>query len=301
MNLRRIGMIALCAGLPVSAALGRDRVEMKLKYLPGTYTVTMDNVMTTIVTVGDKDMPGQKMSMTMVIKMVVADAGGGKKNIDMTFNKIKMAMGEMKYDSSVPAEKQDEMMVKTYKGLLAAKLSMVLDADGKIVETKGFDKMFEGMGAAAEGLKGSFGDKAIRAMIEQQQKFLPGKAVGVGDNWEGKMSMPIPMLGDLDLKFDFKVKGTKDGVATLDFKGTVTKDQKSTTRMGSTQITIDAMKIAQSGEMTFDAKQGVFTGSKIDQDMTMDMSMPNPNGGAMKMTNKQSAKITTTTVFEPAK
>lgn len=305
----RIALVAcLCLGL-VSVAAAADKVDLKLKYLPGTYTVTMDMDLKTTATVGEKEQPGQSMKMTMVIKMVVTPGEGGKKNIDLKFDKVKLTMnmpgGEQTYDSTGPADKQPEMLAKLYDPILKAKLTMVMDETGKIVETKGWEEMAKNMGPAGAGMGAAFSDKAMKQMIEQQQAIMPTKPVGVGDGYESKMTLPMPILGNMDIKFDMKVKaidGTGDDqVATLEFKAVAGTDKPTTTQMGPAKMTLDSMKMTQQGELKFNVKLGSAMSGTVDQDMNMAMTVPGEDGNDVKTTVKQTGKIKTSTVFEPAK
>lgn len=308
MNARLACATLLCLGM-VSAALAADKVDLKLKYLPGTYTVTTDMDADTTTTVGDNKMPAQNAKMTMVIKMVVTPAEGGKKNIDLRFEKIKQSVtnagGEMSYDSSAPADKQPAMLAQAYAPLLAAKLSMVLDENNKIIETKGWEEMMKNMGPSGAALGSSFSDKAMRQMIEQTQSKMPSKPVGVGDTYDTKTTLPMPMIGDMDMKYDMKVKSIDgsgdDQTATVEFSGDVGSEKPTTTQMGQAKMTIDSVKMTQQGEAKINVKLGLASSTNFTQEMNMAMTVPGPEGKDMKTTVKSVGKINSTTTFEPAK
>ena len=284
--------VALALTHPVLAADEKDKVSLVQKWQPDTtYVLTIQNQMTNRATIDGEAKPEQKIDMQMGMEIAVGKKqanGEMPATIRYTFMKQKVTAGEnvIAYDSQAPAQDQNQEMAKAIKPLLDAKLSATIGTDGKFKDLKGltalWDKMAEedpqaaGMAAA---MKQSLNDEAITKMINQQASILPQKPVGVGDSYEGKYTMQVPLLGEMNIEYQGKVKDIqkKDGdtIITLDCTSSLVKKEPTSVPANVGFERINSVNIEQKGQMKFSLLHGQFM--EMDTQQTMNMSLVGKN------------------------
>jgi hypothetical protein len=127
--------------------------------------------------------------------------------------------------------------------------------------------------------------------LMQANQFMPPKPVQPGDTWPVQIEMPLGMMGNLELNFDFTFTSWemhgKRNCARLEFTGTI----KSTpdTNASPTGMSINILGGDSSGISWFDPDIGMTIDTTMNQNMNMVISLPmnqrGNGGGAGKMQN----------------
>lgn len=279
---------------------------LAVKWTPGETVVQHMDLKTTT----DINMPGQPEPMQQETTMgqkysltVAKETPGGGHEVDLEFlsTRLGMTMGDRKlldYDSTQPAGDEKTNPVAGFFGkIVGAKLEYQLDASNDVTAITGvnelMDKLVKGMPAMAVApLKTMFGEGYFKLLMSSS-KYLPAHPVAPGDSWPVQLKFPMELLGTLVLDYTFNFKGwEKHGVrecARLEFSGTVKSETGTATK--SLGIGMEIKDGTSSGTCWFDPELGTIIETTANQDLTMEMTMPNPRGKQ----GSQSQSITTKT------
>lgn len=288
----RLWCAAVCLLAVSAVARGQDKVQIKMTYAPGTYEMTTRMEMANTSAYDGQEMPGQKMTIEMVMVTTVGQPDAkGSRPVTIKYSsfkqKIETPAATVSYDSSKPAEEQSKELAAVLSPLLKATITATLDEQGRFVNVKGLDEMWDSMAATspqmkltAQEMKKSVGDDAMAAMMNKQSELLPDTPVGVGDTFKKSAAMPLPMLGKMDVAFSGKVaqidKTAAGNLVTIDFVGKGSLPKKTTTQMGSTNVDMDEITFSQQGPVVFDATQGIVTSANFKQNLVMIMTITPP-------------------------
>ncbi|MER3499569.1 MAG: hypothetical protein C4308_13545 [Chitinophagaceae bacterium] len=156
-------------------------------------------------------------------------------------------------------------MNKVFAGLTGKPFFLTIDNEGKVLEVKGFDKMFNAMidsmpadaqakQKAIEFFKEQFNDQQIKDQFAQLFTIFPNKSVKVGDTWEKSYSLGGRMKGNF--KTVFTVKEIEGDHVTL---GTKTEIKPLDEQM--------PMSGVQTGNIIVDSKTGLIVNAEFEQQM----------------------------------
>ncbi len=301
------------AVLAAAAACEAEMVTLKAGYEPGTYVMTMTMNMDGATTMPTGQAMSQKMTMMMVTEMEVGAADEqGTKKMRVTFKRVAQSVSaagqSISYDSAAP-EGGNPMLATTLGVMLDKPMEMKLGADGKVVEVSGMDKMWDAMAAEnprmapmLSNMKQRFGDSYLSNMMDWSHRMMPDKPVAVGQDWDASIEMPIPMLGQVQVKQKCNLKELKDTpqgqVAVIAFTSEMQKEGGEEVEMGTpVSMTVDKAKISQAGTMEMMVASGMPLNYGADQSsaITMTMTPPADSGTeAMTMQIQQAGKINMT-------
>ena len=299
----------LLASAVVAAAA--KPLTLQRKYPPGTYVVTQDQDMQTATGLPGMGEIKQDAKITFVAELTIAKPDTqGRQQIVLQYKRIRMNVGgpmKMSYDSARQGQ-ADAMFAQMFQPMLAAKIEMTVDRNGKVLETKGADKLMDSIARGnpmaagmLQGMKGQVNDQMLKNMISQGDQFLPTKPVRKGDTWTARSTQDIPMMGQTKSNFACKLADVrKTGghtLATISVKGKMTSGQSKKVKGGGPiPMKLTKVVIAQQGTVTFDADTGMFTEVKLNMDATMNATVEAGAGGqGMAMTIKLKGVSTVTT------
>ncbi len=281
----------------------QQKVTLKQTFKPGTYVLTQNQNMQQTTIMGEAGSFSQNVNMLMVMEMVISEPDeNGSKKMTTTFKRIVQSITggpvNMSYDSAEPDEGFNPM-ASIYEKMLETEISAAVDPEGNLVEVSGISEMFDKMGAEfpdsapmMEAMKKQFNDEMMKEMIDYSKKFLPTKPVGVGDSWVAASKMNFPMLGEMDIKQNCKLKDiekTSSGkLALIDFKGTMKTEEGGSFEMQpGMKMEFKKMEMTQDGVMKYDLVLGMMTQLNANQKSNMVLVMPDVAGdeeSAEKMT-----------------
>jgi Family of unknown function (DUF6263) len=279
-------------------------VELKLKWTPGEHIVQeydMDQTM-------QMNIPGQpapmKQDMTMGQKfsltVVNSDPNGGHE-VEMQFLSAHVAMqmgtADINYDSDKDsAAGATNPFAQVFAKIIGSKIQYFLDASNNIERMEGIDELMNGVAADDRTgvFKGMFNDSYFK-QIMSFNRYLPPNSVQPGDTWPVKVEVPMGPLGTLDMNYNLTFKGWemlgKRNCARIEMSGNIeTEPGASSCPMGMT-LTIPQGTVT--GVLWFDPEFGMVVNSKLNQDMTMLMTMPKSAGpvAGQTITNQMSQVI----------
>ena len=200
------------------------------------------------------------------------------------------------YDSTrKPATGKPNPLDGIFGKIVGSKIRYYLDATNGIERIEGIDEMINRLQAGATPsallpLKSTFSEGYFKQLMDAN-RYMPSKAVQPGDTWPVQIEVPIGMMGNLVLNYDFDFKSWEmhgnRNCARLEFSGTI----KSTpdTNASPAGMSINILGGDFSGISWFDPEIGQTIDTTMNQDMNIVIHLPmNPRGnrgGAGQMQN----------------
>lgn len=196
----------------------------------------------------DQEIMGQKMTMDMLTyySMDVVEDDGDIKTVTSTYDRFKMDMSvagmNIEVDSDKPLsslDKDDEgdnpmkMLNKLLSAIKGRKVTMKINAEGKVLEVIGFEDMAKSI-VDSMGIDGEESQQMIRqfdkqfneeSMKDQFERILyifPNKEIKVGDSWEKQTSSVG--IGKGKYNSTYTVTDIEGDMVTLDEKSTIKAD-----------------------------------------------------------------------------
>lgn len=269
------------SSLPPSAG----PVELKLKWSPGEHIAqeyTMDQTMLVNLP-GQSEPMKQNMTMGQKLSMTVIHAEpDGSHEVEAKFlgAHVGMEMGRinLNYDSEKDSTADvTNPLAKVFARLIGCKIQYYLDASNNVEHMDGIDEL---VGRVSEGdssgvFKSMLNENYFKQMMNFN-RYLPPNPVQPGDKWPVKIQLPMGPLGAVDANYTMTFKGWemlgKRNCARIEISGDMaTESGASPGPMGMT-MTIPDGKV--SGVLWFDPEFGMAVDSKLNQDMTMIMTIP---------------------------
>ncbi|CAN5304535.1 hypothetical protein BH09SUM1_BH09SUM1_11170 [soil metagenome] len=280
-------MLALMAALVAASSPARaQKYDLRVKLTPGDKAqmlMVMDQKITQEMG-GQKSPADQHMEMSMSSEVISADAG--VYTVKVTYGRIAMSNkavgGNMNFDSDDDTSSTINPMAGVLRAFVGAELTMQVTDRGKIVEMKGYEKVWEKMFATLDAIpeqyreplkdamKEQFGEKSMSEMLNRITGVLPDAPVGVGDSWARKVEVAAGF--PMQVETTYTLKG-KDGDAFLiESKGTISPlTNGAPTKINGTEVTY-AMSGTQTGTLRFMTSK-LFNESAIHQSMAGTMGM----------------------------
>ena len=269
-------------------------VELKLKWPQGE-RIVQDMVVTQT---SEISIPGQpaptKQDTTMGIEYgltVLQATPDGGREVEMEFLSARMktttaGRTTLDYDSTKKSTAgKPNPLDGIYGKIVGSKIRFFLDATNGVERIEGVDDMMSRLQAGATPadlapLKSIYTEGYFKHLMPANQ-HMPPKAVQPGDTWPVPIEVPVGMMGNLVMNYDYTFKSWemhgKRNCARLEFSGTI----KSTpdTNASPTGMSFNILGGNSSGISWFDPEIGTTIDTTLNQDITMLMRLPmNPGG-----------------------
>src|ERR1039457_5244131 len=277
-------------------------VELKLKFPQGERIVQdLDLKQTSVISIPGQPAPteqGTTMGMQYALTVLQAAPDGGHE-VEMEFlsARMKTTVGtrtSLDYDSTrKPTPGKRNPLDNIFGKIVGSKIRFFLNATNGVERIEGVDDMMSRLQAGATPadlapLKSLYTEGYFKQMMQANQ-YMPSKAVQPGDTWPVQIEVPVGMMVNLVLNYDFTLKSWemhgKRNCARLEFNGTV--KSLPNTSVNPTGITITILDGSSSGVTWFDPEIGKIIDTTMNQDITMVIRVPmNPGanrGGAGQM------------------
>ena len=269
-------------------------VELKLKFPQGERIVqVMDMKQTSEISIPGQPEPTKQdttMGIDYGLTVLQASPGGGRE-VEMEFLTARMktttsGRTTLDYDSTrKPTPGKRNPLDNIYGKIVGSKIRFFLDATNGVERIEGVDDMMSRLQAGATPadlapLKSIYTEGYFKHLMSANQ-HLPLKAVQPGDTWPVQIEVPVGMMGNLLLNYDFTLKSWemhgKRNCARLEFSGTI----KSTpdTNASPTGMSFNILGGNSSGISWFDPEIGMTIDTTLNQDITMLMRLPINTGG----------------------
>lgn len=235
----------------------------------------------------------------MFLKNEVLGIDGGLADVRCTYERIKMESdnsmtGKQTFDSDKAAGDVPAAF-KGYMALVGKSIGFKIDKRGTVQEVYGVDSLFDSvmrtvagegggveMEAVKTAMKATFGDEAMKSMMQSASIQYPDVLIAEGDTWGKKISS----MGAMPLAMDvtYKVDHIDADKIVLSFEGNIMTDKEKALDLGIMEMSMD-MKGDYSGTSEIDRKTGLILKSTTKQDMNGSM-------GAMGMNIPMSIRQT---------
>lgn len=252
------------------------------------YAITVDQDIATSTMGMDQD---QKVNEMVEYEYeVLKSLPDGAKDMKVTITAVateqSSPMGGAKYDSRVDQNPQD-VTGKIYEKMVGQAFRMTMNADGKVKEVTGADKMLEEMLAAAgfpEGdetsqafestLKTQFGNKAMAEDMSMLTAFYPDKPIKPGDTWEKTVTREAGI--GMIITTTYKLMSRGKGKAYIDFSSEIASlPDAPPVNFGVMNVEYD-LSGQQTGSMIVDEATGWAEESEVHQKFGGDMKISGP-------------------------
>ncbi|MHC4294760.1 MAG: DUF6263 family protein [Planctomycetota bacterium] len=324
--LRNLVIVAVAVSLVVSAAGADEKIELKRRHVPGTYVIKQ---VTDLQSVTEFRQPAatqpasqpasqpaplqtmtQNVSMLMVSEMSVGEPDESGQKLKMVFKRIRQSIKagpmSMFFDSDSPTEQQNPMLAPIYNALIGAEIEVTLDPDGKPVAITGLEDLFDSLaktnpalGPMLDNIKKQFGDQMIKQLFSMGENFLPHKAVAKGDTWVAESTEEYPMIGEVKITHNCKLKDIEQTpagkTAIIEFAGSITGEEGATRDVGPTtkpfKMTFKKTEIRQSGTSRMNVETAMLARTEMDLDSAMVIIAIREDGREMEMAIKQEGNV----------
>lgn len=277
-------------------------LELKLKFPQGERIVQdMDMKQTSEISIPGQPAPTkQDTTMGMEYGLTVLQAapdGGHEVEMEFLSARMKTTMAGrtmLDYDSTrKSATDKSNPLASIYGKIVGSKIRFFLDATNGVERIEGVDEMMSRLQAGATPadlapLKSIYTEGYFKQLMQANQ-YMPARAVQPGDTWPVQIEIPMGMIGNLVLNYDFTFKSWemhgKRNCARLEFSGTI----KSTpdTNASPTGMSINILGGDSSGISWFDPEIGKTIDTTMNQDLNMVIRLPmnqlGTRGGAGQM------------------
>jgi Family of unknown function (DUF6263) len=270
---------------PSSSPPSAGPVELKLKWTPGEHVIqeyTMNQTMLMNIP-GQPEPMKQDMTMGQKLSMTVVHAEpDGSHEVEAEFlgAHVGMQMGKMNltYDSDKDsAAGATNPFAKVFSRIIGCKMQYYLDASNNIEHMDGIDELMDRVsdGDKSGVFKSVLNENYFKQMMDFN-RYLPPNPVQPGDTWPVKLQLPMGPLGTLDANYTMTFKGWetlgKRNCARIEISGDMATESGSSS--GPMGMTMTIPKGTVSGVLWFDPEFGMAVDSKLNQDMTMIMTIP---------------------------
>ena len=270
------------------------KITLKLTYPPGKYVVHQGQVMDMNMKIQQggntqNQAVKQKQDMWMGLDVSSPDSSGNKK-ATMTFTRMRQEMNigpqNIIIDTADEKTMKNNMMAGAFLPLMKIKLTMTISPEGKVIEIKGMEEYFKNLAKQnpqmAQQMKQSLGDKALARIYTQVFDMSPKKPIGVGAVWYSNIKMPVPMMGDSEIKTKYKLqKIHKDQAApkadiAVHAKMEI-KDGKGA-NVNNMNLKVSEMSMDMKGNAIINIKTGMLSKQSMDIVGGFKMSIKGPQG-----------------------
>ncbi|MEI2739491.1 MAG: DUF6263 family protein [Chitinophagaceae bacterium] len=217
------------------------------------------------------------VSVTGLYSMNITDVVDNIRTITTSYKSMRMNMSvmdlELDIDSDKPEQKETDgqigqvigLMNKVVKGIIGKPFVMKVDDEGKVLEIKGFEKIFmdmvdsmgldENMKAQlTASLKDQFSEQTMKDQFAQVFTIFPNKEIKVGDSWEKEYSTSGRMAAKYTTTYTAKeIEGDH---VTLTAKTKITSSANGQEMDGT-----------QTGSIIVDSKTGMMVNAEFDQNI----------------------------------
>jgi hypothetical protein len=196
---------------------------------------------------------------------------------------LEMMGNKLSFDSENPAPEGsiDPMhtMLEGLNVLIGEKLTLTYTPEGEVTEVKGLDVMYDKITNALPAQAAPIAQGFIQ---EDQFKqlatypFWPDAPVKIGENWNRKYTQVFGTSGAMEVDNTYTLKGQteRDGrqVNVLGYAGSIIADASQNDAMMGMEMSMSDGK--NSGEIFVDQTSGFIVHASANQEMTMNMQLP---------------------------
>jgi uncharacterized protein involved in high-affinity Fe2+ transport len=277
-----------------------ERISIKPAYVAGDYVQHINMEMHQTTLVGEREVAAKSlMAMDAAVNVSRPDAKGNR-TLTWQYTRIKQSTQAgsrtMSYDSASKSP-QNEDLAKAFAPMLEVKFRITVGPDKKVKAITGLDAMWEKMAQAgpqaaamSAAMKKQMGDTWIKGMVERSNQHLPAKPVAVGETWQSKEAMDMPMLGKTEVVNECKLKAIRKGAAGKEAViGVATRmqtDKPGKIEAGPVTMTLKDMTMTMSGDTVANLANSMLSRTDMSQTGEMTMEMAGGDGEKATITTK---------------
>jgi hypothetical protein len=161
------------------------------------------------------------------------------------------------------------------------------------------EKMFKTIRPASataplvEALKSNFSEDGIRRALAQASIQFPERPLQPGDTWDRSATTANPLIGRqmTTTLFTLKDVDTSSGSQVARIGTRVTIQSADEPTAGLPGLKVRLTDSSGEGELIFDVTKGRLLRSTTRMTMSMEMSMPGPDGNTMNLQSKATSSI----------
>ena len=235
----------------------------------------------------------QDMTMEQKYRMtVLKDRPDGKHEVEFEFldSHLAMKMGEKVMIDTGTGKKAAggpaNAVAGVFDKLAGAKIRFLLDTSNRVEKVEGVDELQSRLGTDKQndptGVMGSMFKEDYFKQMMDHGRSLPPKPVSPGDTWPVQWEIAMGDLGtlvmDFTYTFDSWQKRNDRYCARIGIEGTVKTKPGQTLQTQGMSIVIK--EGTSTGETWFDLDAGMFVDTVLNQDMKLNITVPNQARGA---------------------
>jgi hypothetical protein len=283
----RMGVLAVVMAIALFVTPGEaaDKIQYRLRLQKGQKyylkTITEQKISQTIM--GQQQNIEQTFGIAMDFDVVdVNDRGVVEICYVYRWSKFRQKgpMGEMVYDSA-QKDPNVQPMAQGFAALIGETFSLKMTPEGRVEKVEGTDKIRENIQKklpsgimrqqAMMSLQQYIDAGAIKQIAESSAAMYPDRPVGVGDSWSKKVSIEQGFA--MIVENTITVKERKNNVARMEITSVIEPNPKAKPMdMGAMKVSYQ-LSGTQKGTMSLDERTGLFVRSKMEQQMSGQVTM----------------------------
>ncbi len=290
--------------LLASTALARDKVALEARFPEGRYLLGTSTTMTQKVTADGEPQPDQRVEQAFTLGLdVSAPDDAGTQTVALTYRAFKqivrMGRETVAYDSADPPDEQDPSMARAIGPMMKTTITVRLGPGAEVREATGLDALWERLAKENPPLaplfaemRASMGNDMIENLLGHAARFLPAGPVAVGDTWQVRRNLSVPVAGTSAMTFECTLASLEDdgktAVITLDGASATGPGRPSD--VGSGTLKIEKGTYRQTGTLRFDRPLGLALRQEVSQDGKVTMTLEDAAGATTRAEGKLTLK-----------
>ena len=227
--MKLLPLITILALSIVTSAFSQEKVILKLSLKKGK-TYYSDMVVDQTVNMKTKNNGNISIKQTMGFgyDMVVSEENAEGQTIKTTYQKIKVKINELEYDSENP-EKSNPDLSSVFKNLVGKSFTLKVNKAGIITSLSGLNDMVAAMikdtplnPQIEAALKSNFNDKKFLEDFSKSFNIFPEYAVKLGDSWTKNQTSTI--MGNTENDVTYTLQKLTPSTAGMQINNSVKVD-----------------------------------------------------------------------------
>lgn len=192
------------------------------------------------------------------------------------------------FDSS--SSDSTDSSTSMYKSVIGKGFTTKMTKFGEVTEVSGVDELLDSMiqtmdfgedenketniEDAKENLKTSFGDEALKSIIQQSTKVFPSDNIKVGDSWD--IDTSVSSIVEIDTKTTYTLDKVEKKIAYISVKSEYSTDASKPSDYMGMEMTTD-ISGSMTGTITVDTRNCILSNGDMTQNMSGKMSVKIPS------------------------
>ncbi len=271
----RTCLMVLLSAISCVTVSGAEQLRWKLS-IGDVLTYNVQNTMETEAVVsGTRSRSSMTQTMRMVWK-VTDRAADGSMVLSQVIQQIIVEMKPNGVDTirfdSASRDMPDDPIVRSlghvFNRIVDQEFVVRMAPTGRILDVRIPPGLLTALKTAAVGTPAGLDDDALRQMLAQTSVLLPADAVNIGDQWDSRQTIELPLATlEMSARMTWTGRGA-DGLAEIRYEPSIRLEPRD-----DSPVRVMLRKSSGSGQVRFDMERGRVTQMELNLNMNMETVM----------------------------